>query len=140
MELEPRVCPDCEREGKGEPQEPEAFYTHKRRKKDGSTYYFLSTYCRKHQSMRNVIRQAERLASSDTARQKKRAANQRYSKRHRPQLAASLRRWRARNPDRLAEHYQVHRRWVERNPQKRRDSQLAWYKKRKQQREGGSEE
>jgi hypothetical protein len=137
MELEPKVCPDCTKEGKGEPQEPDAFYIHKRRKKDGSTYYFLSTYCKKHQSMRNVIRQAERLASSDTARQKKRAANQRYAKKHRPQLAAYLRDWRARNPDRTAEHYKVHRCWVERNPQKRRASQVAWYKKVKQRQDRG---
>jgi hypothetical protein len=124
--FESKVCPDCAREGNAEPQAPENFFIKKAARYKGG--FRLSTYCRRHEAERNTARQAERLATNPEVRQKKRAADLEFAKRHKEQHAAKAKLYRERHPEKEAERYAA---WAKRNPEQRRQTQDAWREKKR---------
>lgn len=117
-------CPDCGREGAGCRPVGEFYVSDKRG---------LSDYCKRHAALRATAARRKALDNPDPnnpIRLRKRAEVARYRERHKEQRNRAVNEWKRRHPERVAAWY---RRWVEQNPDKRRQSIRA-YRMRQQQR------
>ena len=126
MDTRTKVCPDCALEGNPDPQPADAFYHVKSPRNTGG--YRLSAYCKRHTKARNAKSARDAPAGSGirASRERARAA------------------WRTRNPERWkaimrgvmrrrkATAAKTYSNWVKANKTKRKASQQAWYRRRKQ--------
>ena len=122
-----KVCPDCAAEGNPDPQPLDPnFYRQKAKGYAGG--YRTSTYCRRHTKARNAAAAKAAPEGSGIRESRKRAR------------AA----WRTRNPERWkaimrgvmgrrkATNARTYSEWVTANKARRKASQQAWYRRRKQ--------